>query len=266
MPLLKKDTSKAEDTKTKANAKSKPAANVEANPDAGDGGDGGGEAGGTEGAAASTTAAASTSTAVAAAKPHAVALATTKLVPVLDGLLNAFKVEYNTLPRLQVNQGSYLLFDKNKKSLGSMVQFQLLSFQANWVISPGTDGDEGLEHVKYSDDGKITKDGRDCFEYLEDLKKEFPKASMKERCVLVVELLGSNGDEKGIEEEYNKLYQVDLAPSSKNKFDAYKAQTAFYCTRGSLTADQAVRIQSKVTTQTKGKLTWSVADFETLKE
>lgn len=198
-------------------------------------------------------------TAVAVQKPTGVGMST-RLKPVLDELKNALTVDYNTLARLQVNQGSYLMVDKNKLALGDTVDFELLSFQDNFVLSPGSDGPEALEFVKYSNDGVTTNDGFNVAEYIEKLKDEgYPKAAVKPRCVLVIQLEGSS--KNGLDEHYDKLYQIDLAPTSKSKFDAFRAQTSFDVTRGKKTAEQAVKIRSAVSTVTKGPNTWSVADF-----
>lgn len=192
-------------------------------------------------------------------KTTAVATKSTKLVNVLEDLKNSLTVDYNTLANLQINQGNYLIRE-SKKMLGDAVDFELLSYQDQWVISPGVDGDEAGEFVRYSNDGVITSQGENCVDYLKRLQEaDYPKAAMKQRCILVLNLLAVS--KKGCEEFLDSLYQVDLPPSSKSKFDAYRAQASFHVARGKKTADQAVMIRSTVTVVEKNKMSWSVADF-----
>ena len=183
----------------------------------------------------------------------------TKLVNVLEDLKDSLKVDYNTLPNLQINQGNWLLRE-GKKPLGDVVDFELLSYQDQWVISPGTDGDEAAEFVRYSNDGVTTSMGENCNDYVNQLHNaDYPNAAMKQRCVLVLNLLAVS--KKGNEALLDTLYQVDLPPSSKSKFDAYRAQASFHVARGKKTADQAVVMKSSVSVVSKGNNSWSVADF-----
>lgn len=200
-------------------------------------------------------------TEVAVAKTTAVAMPTksTKLVNVLEDLKNSLTVDYNTLANLQINQGNWLLRE-GKKMLGDVVDFELLSYQDQWVVSPGAEGEEAAEFVRYSTDGITTSQGEDCKAYLASLHDaDYPKAEIKQRCVLVLNLLAVS--KKGNEELLDSLYQVDLPPSSKSKFDAYRAQASFHVARGKKTPAQAVMIRSTVSAVTKGPNTWSVADF-----
>jgi hypothetical protein len=196
-----------------------------------------------------------------AVQPAASVSATTrtgKLVDVLGEMKNTLTVDYNTLTRLQVIQGSYLLHE-TKTSLGDTIEFELLSYQDQFVISPNEDGEEAAAAVRYSRDGKVTQDGEDCVAYLSKLRAVYPNANMKPRCILVINLTGVS--KPGMEVHCDKLYQVDLAQTSKEKFDTFRIQAGFHVSRGRKTADQAVQVRSTVSSVTKGKLTWSVADF-----
>lgn len=183
----------------------------------------------------------------------------TKLVNVLENLKDSLKVDYNTLPNLQINQGNYLVRE-SKKTIGDVVDFELLSYQDQWVISPGADGDETSEFVRYSSDGVTTSMGEDCNAYVAQLHAaDYPNAAMKQRCVLVLNLLSVS--KKGNDDLLDTLYQIDLPPTSKSKFDAYRAQASFHVARGKRTAAQAVMIKSSVSVVSKGNNSWSVADF-----
>jgi hypothetical protein len=203
-----------------------------------------------------------TEVAVRPAAPTTVTVSTSvrsnKLTDVLGELKNTLPVDYNTLANLQVNQGSWLV-KETKVSLGDTVEFELLSFQDQFVISPGENSDEAAATVRYSKDGVTCDSGENCAEYLANLRQVYPEASKKPRCVLVLNL--TNTSKVGTEGLCDKLYQVDLSQTSKAKFDTFRHQSSFDVSRGKRTADQAVKIRSAVSSVTKGKLTWSVADF-----
>lgn len=253
MPLIKKDNSAPAATAV-SNAAKTSAAKFESAPE---------DTGADEQHEQDTAVAETAKTAVrevAVPKSTAVgATRSTKLVNVLEDLKDSLKVDYNTLPNLQINQGNWLLRE-GKKPLGDVVDFELLSYQDQWVISPGADGDEAAEFVRYSNDGVTTSMGENCNDYVNQLHNaDYPDAAMKQRCVLVLNLLAVS--KKGNEALLDTLYQVDLPPSSKSKFDAYRAQASFHVARGKKTADQAVVMKSSVSVVSKGNNSWSVADF-----
>ena len=215
-----------------------------------------------EAAAAPGPAPAASRTVAPAAAPASRAVSTnvsTRRPGVLSPLKDAIVVEYNTFPALQVNQGNWLI-KEGKKMLGDGIDFELLSFQDQWVISPGVEGAEGLEHLRFSADGEFTTKGEDCREYLAELHAAgFAKADMKHRAVLVLNLISC--DKKVPAEYLDKLYQVDLPPSSKSKFDAHRHQADFSVSRNRCTPEAAPMIRSTVTVIEKGTNSWSVADF-----
>lgn len=226
-------------------SKIKPA--VEANPD-------------TAAAAAPISAQAQATTGVVATpRPSAVAVAG-RMQPTLETLKNAMPVEYNTLPQLQVLQGNYIL-KGSSVNFGDQIEFELLSYQDQWSLSPGVDGEEAGKLVRYSDDGLTTSVGEDCRQYIQTLKDEgYPKAEMKARVLLVLNLLDSS--KKVAQEHLDKLYQVDLSTSSKTTFDGYRHQAAYSVAKGKISLEEACRMLSTVVlTTNKAKQTYSVAHF-----
>jgi hypothetical protein len=144
---------------------------------------------------------------------------------VFDGLKDALRVQWDTLDALKVVQGRISTKD-DKIVLGEWMEFEALSTQENWLLSPGSDTDEARTLARYSDDGVMLKDGsQTCAEYLTHLKEMgYKDAKRVERLVLVISL--TNCD-KNIEIEDGKLFQVDMPPTSRQAFDRYKNQTAF---------------------------------------
>ena len=209
---------------------------------------------------AETKPAASTAVAVKPAAGGAVSTRITTRNPgVLTPLKDAVPVDYNTLPSLQINQGNWLL-KEGKKMLGDTVDFELLSYQDQWVIQPGLDGKEGVELLRFSNDGITTTQGEDCREYLASLLADgYLKAAMKHRTVLVLNLLACN--KKGNEALLETLYQVDLPPTSKAAFDAHRIQVDFSVSRGKQPADRAALMESSVRVVEKGSNSWSIASF-----
>lgn len=216
-----------------------------------------------------------------AAKPAATAVAAVKATPlasaktsgriedVIGTVKDGIVVEYNTLERIQILAGGgFVLQDSNAQSLGDTIDFELQSYQDSYVISPGGSGQEGKEFVRYSADGITTNEGEDCKDYLQQLQQDFPEASIKKRCVLVFELSGAPNAKKGVAEDHlNKLFQMDLAPSSKTKFDSFRIQAGHAVSRGRKTQEEAFKIRSTVegatATSKKGeKLNWAIAKFD----
>ena len=231
-----------------------------------------GEAGdGSEGTAATEKVAAKT-TALAPAKATplaAPASSSGRIVDVLAKLKDGITVEYNTLERIQVLAGGgFVLQDSNALSLGDTIDFELQSYQDSFVISPGGKGQEGKEFVRYSADGITTNDGENCREYLRHLQLDFPDASIKQRCVLVFELTGAPNAKRGVADDHlNKLFQMDLAPTSKTKFDSYRIQAGHAVSRNRKTEEDVFKIRSTVegataTSRTGEKLNWAIAKFD----
>lgn len=201
--------------------------------------------------------------AVATAKPQGGQVALRKaLVNPLAPLKGAFTVEWDTLRSLKVTNGN-VLDNQSGKTLGDVVGLELLSFQDQWVISPGVDGDEAKEHVRYSNDGETTTNGEDCNEYLEQLKKaDFPDAKMSKRTVICGSLfdIGDKG-RKDCKDIQDCLVQLSLAPTSKASFDRYMMDQAFKIGKALISPEGAERLKLECTVVTKGKNSWTVVNF-----
>lgn len=189
--------------------------------------------------------------AVAAVATGAVAIKHQSLNPFSD-MEKAYEVDYNTLTQVMATNGGF--FEKETSvALGDSLVLQLMSYQSNFIISPGIDGDEAKKLVRYSSDGINTKDGESCSEYIKELKEAgYDKAYMSKRIVLVGALL----DAGKAPDMTDSLIQIDLAPTSKTLFDRYVIQSAFNVSKGKTTRENAskLRITAKVAKNANNKI------------
>jgi hypothetical protein len=197
----------------------------------------------------------------AVAIPPAGAVSTNVRKPVVDFLKgnfkDAFKVDWNTLRRIQANQGNFLDLEENKKMLGGVMVFEMMSYQDNWQISPGTDDKSDAEFVRYSNDGVMTQQGENCNQYLAELiESGRTKAKMTQRVTLAgtAILPGSAID--------GQLIQIDLSQSSRQLFERFRMQTALDVSRGARTEDQCVPFKMSCKVVSKGDNSWTVVNFD----
>jgi hypothetical protein len=179
---------------------------------------------------------------------------------VLDGLRDAMRVDWNTLTRLKMNQGRISM--EPNINFGDWVDFELLSYQQNYLISPGSDTPEAKDFAKYSDDGKTVKDtGEDCQAYIKRLQDlGYTKARMGKRVILVASLLDCDKDAEITD---GMLFQIDLPPTSREAFERYTNQTAFDLAKGRTSADLVVYLRMKVNIEKQKNSTneYTVATF-----
>lgn len=168
---------------------------------------------------------------------------------------NVLKVEWNTLRRLQANNGNFLDLEAGKKALGSRMIIELLSYQDNWQVSPGTDDPNDTQYVRYSDDGVTTTQGEPVAEYVQAMKEAgYTDCKVGQRCTLAFIVHG--GDLDGV------MCQMDLAPTSKTQFDRHRMQTALDV--GNKRRDEVdVRFMALAAEPTTGagNRTWTLAKF-----
>lgn len=182
--------------------------------------------------------------------------------PIEEVFKQKIPLEWNTLHRIQANQGNFLDLENNKAAFGSELVIQLMTYQPNWQISPGTDDPDDAKWVRYSDDGKTTKEGEDCLEFLAALKKaNYDKAKMSARYTMafvIEEVVG-----KPTSPFNGKIVQIDLSATSKSQFDQFMMELGYRESKGGISSDVAesglLRISARVKTQ--GKLSWTVVDF-----
>lgn len=210
-------------------------------------------------AAAERAAVESTKTALATKPATNAVLASpvARPVAVFEPLKNSFPVQWNTLELLKASQGKFVNKADNTP-LGDEIGFELLSHQAQFVVSPGTDDDEDDKLVRYSDDGITTSTGEDCKEYLKYLQDAgYAKAKMSERVVLV----GSVFD-PGKQPSYkDKLMQISLAPTSKALFDRHQLQCSFNVARGKWSPDGITMLRMTCVSKSGNGKDWTEVAF-----
>jgi hypothetical protein len=209
---------------------------------------------------AAETPAASTGTAVAERASGAIAPTSLKMVDFVMACKDRYKVDWNTLDRVQANNGSFLDLGDNKKTMGDTIQLRLLSWQDSYQISPGSDAEEAKQYVRYSHDGVTTTQGENIAEYVQRLKANgYPAAKCDHRVVICGELVGSSKDSRLV----GSLVQLDLSATSKQEFDKYQINTAFKLGRGLVTQD-AVELMTMKAEVASGKnnRSWTIVKFE----
>jgi hypothetical protein len=162
--------------------------------------------------------------------------------PLVD-LKDAFKtagieVDYSTFPRLRVDAGC--IASTEGKEAGDYIEIQVISYSPSWTVTTGTDGKESKEHVRFSDDGKVTNPAGDSDEWagtpLEEYKAHlielgFEKAAIKEYEVIYgIALDCQEADFPHL----NEVVALSLAPESRKKFDSYKINRAIQVRMGRL--------------------------------
>lgn len=158
-------------------------------------------------------------------------------------LKDALVVDFNTLPNLKAEQGSFFERESGTK-LGEWLDLQLLSFQDDWAVTPG-DSKADKKLARYSNDGITCTDGTPVAEHLQTLKAQgFPNAKLQKRIVLVGALVGT---EKNGDAFVGNLHQISLPPTGKAKFEQYKANTAWRASQGTVDAQAATSMRLTAT-------------------
>lgn len=190
------------------------------------------------------------------AVPTAKSLAIAALHNPLDVLKNALRVEYNTLESIIVTQGNFKSRE-TKKVLGDEVQFEVLSFQDSFVVSPNDDK-APTEVLRYSDDGLTCSDGTAVAEHIHWLKTNgYPKASLKQRTVVVgaIEKASKGADFVGT------LVQFDLSPVSRVHWNRYMANAAFMVRAGRCTPEQLTKVKATAENAVNGTNDYTYSKF-----
>jgi hypothetical protein len=189
--------------------------------------------------AAEADAAPAKTTALAAPRNTAVgSVKVASVVSVFKDLERALEVDWDSLPRVAANQGSFYL-KEDDVNIGDEITLSLMSYQPTWCCSPNdTDADNKL--VKYGDNDTTAQDGTNFAEHLKFLKDEgFDKAKLSHRMTLVGELVSVTGKGGAGEEMVGNLVQIDMSESGRKSFNTHSIQSTFAVSRGRKTAEQA---------------------------
>lgn len=176
-------------------------------------------------------------TAVAVAKTSALVKTTAKavaLVNVVSDVKDAFHVDFDSLPRIIAEQGS-MVMKEGAIELGTFIKLKMLSFQDSYVCSPN-DNKAPKELVKFSEDGKVDREGNCLFAHVRELKEQgWVKAKISHRLVVVGELLATGNGAGPIED----LVQIDLSETGRKSFNTYTLQASYKVAKGKFSAEDS---------------------------
>lgn len=178
-------------------------------------------------------------------------LAGGKMVSLLHDFRNAIpKLDFGVLPRLVGTQGQI----QNKDTgalLGDNITIQLVSYNDEFVVSPGDDAADAKELVRYSDDGKVLNDGSGTLvaDHLKLLREthNYPDASVK-KYVQVIGIVLATAKPSDLVEQ---MVLISLSPQSAKAFQGYDLQESVKLRLGSRTTENAsiLKVSGEVKTQ-----------------
>lgn len=143
----------------------------------------------------------------------------------LAEMKNVFEVDWDSLPRISAESGSFVFKDDSALNLGDEIEIRLLSFQDNYVCHTGNINDD-IKHVKWSRDGKVSDDGTNMLAWLEHLKSQnFKDARIDHRLVVVAELLTVKGGQTN--ERCEELVQFDFPVTARKSFNTHNLQISY---------------------------------------
>lgn len=206
-----------------------------------------------------------TTTAIAERAPNATAVSTSR-APAIKNVLaeskDLFRIDYDSLPRIAAEQGAFVLKGDKPEELGKVLDCELVSFQDSWVASPG-DNKADIELVKWSDDGKVARDGTDMVAHVAHLKSiGYDKAHISHRQVTVCELQRVDGKEHHMSGD---LVQFDLPESGRKSFNTFNLQASWKVKKGLMLEDDAKQLRltaTKLTTKKGESYTKAVVGFQ----
>ena len=144
-----------------------------------------------------------------------------------ENTLDTMTVESLSLaaPRIKGEQGSMFLGDKD---LGDTIHFELVSYNARWVIGSGENDKEAKDYFRVSYDNKTLTTGEDAVAYLESLKAQGFKKAKKSPYLDVWGFVTWSAKNGPIDVESRQLACLQCSQTSLGAF------MAFATTRGLL--------------------------------
>jgi hypothetical protein len=181
-----------------------------------------------------------------------------KFGSLLKELENAIpKLDFGVLPRIVASNGGQFQDKGSNTLLGDEIHVQLISYNDEYVISPGDKAADATEKVRYSDDGKVLSDGsgRTVAEYLEYLTKseQYEKANVKQYKQLICILQSAKKAGKEVQTDLvNQMVLVSCSPQSRKSFEGYLLQESVKAAMGKRSAEGAENLVLRTDTKTKG--------------
>lgn len=207
-------------------------------------------------------AAAATNTAITKAAATSLVASGKPILALLEDKRDAMpRLEFGTLPRVVANAGQFQ--DRGtSQMLGDELKVEVISFNKEFVVSPGSDEADAKELVRYSADGKTLEEtGQSVAEYLEYLRvtEEYPNAKVKEYTQVIAILNGAQKGGKPVASELvGKMVLISMSPSSRKNFDGFRIQEAVFVRMGKRTVEGAENIVLRTDAKTKGSDSYTV--------
>lgn len=194
-----------------------------------------------------------------AAKSSSLATSMRSSQDAIGAYKDALRVDYNTLDQLIASNGNFI--DRESKTvLGDRVDFDLLSFQDSYVITPGDDK-APKEHLRYSEDGKTCSDGTTVVDHLAALRSlGYDKAAVKQRVVVVGAIIAAAKTDK-----FNgKLVQFDMSPASRTQWQRFVANATYALTTGRLSQEAFSKVRAEANVKSSKDNDFTVANFSNI--
>jgi len=207
-----------------------------------------------------------TTTAVAIAKEKGALAVSKKFVGHLSDKENVFEpgsLDFNTFPRVTVGLDGFS--DDTGRDLGKTIKIEVMSYNARFVASPGTDDEAAKKHVRYSLDGKTIDssgddNGMSVQAYIGELKElhGYKDAALKEYQTIYGFLTYAN--DADIAPEDFEIVALQVPPQSRALFTRHQVTHGIKVQRGTVEAsDIVVCRQSK---QKGGNKTFALINFD----
>lgn len=154
-------------------------------------------------------------------------------------------------PRITMDTGGFSL---EGKDVGKSLTIQVLSYNPRWVVTPGIQGDEGKQLVRFSYDGiVIDNDSETVEDYMNTLKLKYKAASVK----CYTDLWGiiiEGGDEA--QSLIGETVVFQLSPQSAGKFKWMQTNHGVKIARGLAVETDKIQItveRAKIGSDTFGR-------------
>ncbi len=193
--------------------------------------------------------------AVAKAQTTAVGAVAPKFETALGGYQNALPaIDFGVLPRIKASNGAAMDGDDNR--LGETFQMTLISFNDNYVVTPGVDDAKSTEFVRYSLDGvTIDSTGQLVSDYINELKtvEGYKDAEMKN----YLDVIGILNSSEKPSEHLGNMVQVSMSPQSRKSFEAYRLQQSVKIKMGRAVEEGSEELTFKAVVKTMGNYTFT---------
>lgn len=180
---------------------------------------------------------------------------------ILKNQIEPGQLAFGSIPRYTATNGQ--IVDSDKKSVGTWIQFEPVSYNDLYMVAPGSNDDDSKEYLKFSHDGETCDDGSGSLEQaVADAKAAgYEKAAVKKYIELFGILLSGEKIPEG-SSSLNKLVMLSLSPESAKAWEGYMIQAAVQVKLGRMSAEDLKVITSNAVVKNYGTTTFTCFNFE----